>query len=419
MRFSSFRADRRDLATGLCVAVVLGLGVGATLPGDSPLRPLAGLGVALAVAPAVVLAFRRRAPLAVTWAVVALAAILPLVEWLSPGTLVRTGTELKTLPILPAAAPFAAYTAMAYGGNRRSALAAVAVLLLLAGVSAEVVPDTHDYGARHERSPGALQFRSLVLIGMAALLGLYVAARIRVVEALTERAERAERERHLLAEQVRAEERARLAAEMHDVVAHRVTLMVLQAGALRVRAQDEPTRAAAEEVRRTGATALEELRDVIGLLRRGEVDQAREVHEPLPDLSALVAESVAVGVRVELVETGDRPLASPVVGRTAYRVVQESLTNVHKHAPGASVTVHVRYSPRRVRIVVRNSAPDAGADTPLAAAGSGTGLRGLRQRVELIGGRLRAAPGRDGGFYVAVVLPAFVATSGPEPEPVP
>ncbi|MEV4008657.1 histidine kinase [Actinomadura sp. NPDC049753] len=265
--------------------------------------------------------------------------------------------------------------------------------------------------AQDTGSVEGIVFRSVVVVVGGALLGLYAAARRRVLQGLTERAERAERERHLLAERARAEERARLAAEMHDVVAHRVTLMVLQAGALRVRAPDEPTRAAAEELRGTGCQALEELRDVIGLLRR---DPGEAPSAPLPGLTALVAESAAVGVPVELAEHGDPPSASPAARRIAYRIVQEALTNARKHAPGAAVHVDVRYRTDGVALTVRNAAPSREPDAELAASGSGTGLAGLRERVELIGGTFEAGPHR-GGFRVEASLPAYVPLARPAP----
>jgi signal transduction histidine kinase len=203
-----------------------------------------------------------------------------------------------------------------------------------------------------------------------------------------------------------------------------VTLMVLQAGALRVRAADDGTRDAAEELRRTGCQALEELRDVIGLLRRAaEGDDDAPPAAPLPDLSALIAESGSVGVPVELDESGVPPAASPVAGRTAYRIVQEALTNVRKHAPGARVRVEVRYLPDGVRLAVHNTAPSRAADAELAGSGSGAGLAGLRERVELIGGSFSYGPDGDGGFTVEASLPALVPVrpapvpAGPQPEP--
>lgn len=249
----------------------------------------------------------------------------------------------------------------------------------------------------------------LLRTAVGPLLALYFDARRRLVLALTERAERAERERHLLAGQARAEERARLAGEMHDVVTHRVSLMVLQAGALRMTAADEATRQAAEELRAAGCQALEELRDLVGILRTApEGDRTPSV----PGFAALVAESTAVGTPVELVEQGDRALASPVVGRTAYRIVREALTNVRKHAPGARAVVRVEYDGAQVRLTVRNTPPTGRpGDTPLAATGSGLGLANLRQRIELVHGTLRAGHTADGGFCVEATLPAFVPTA--------
>src|SRR5690606_26893097 len=149
-------------------------------------------------------------------------------------------------------------------------------------------------------------------------------------------------------ERARAEERARLASEMHDVVTHRVSLMVLQAGALGVTARDEETRVAAEELRSAGCQALDELRDLVGVLQAtpGEAEDSGAVGAggsvATLDLSHLVAESESVGASVELVEEGDAARMSPVVARTAYRIVQEALTNVRKHAPGADARVRVR-----------------------------------------------------------------------------
>ena len=105
------------------------------------------------------------------------------------------------------------------------------------------------------------------------------------------------------------------------------------------------------------------------------------------------AESTAVGLPTELVEDGDPQLASPVVGRTVYRIVQEALTNAHKHAPGARVTVRVRYDPTEVRLEVRNTPPTRPVDAGLVGTGSGVGLASLRRRVELVGGTLHAGPG--------------------------
>jgi signal transduction histidine kinase len=241
------------------------------------------------------------------------------------------------------------------------------------------------------------------------LLGLYLSARQAMVRALRERAERAEAESALLAEQARAQERARLAGEMHDVVTHRLSLMVLQAGALGITATDEPTRHAAEELRAAGCQALDELRDLVGILRTMPEDGE---HQSLAGIAALVAESNAVGVPAELIEDGDPALASPVVGRTAFRVVREALTNVRKHAPGATVVVRIRYGEAEVAVSVCNS-PDAAAAGPLAATGSGLGIASLRQRIDLVHGTLRAGREADGGYCLEATMPAYVRTAEP------
>jgi signal transduction histidine kinase len=130
-----------------------------------------------------------------------------------------------------------------------------------------------------------------------------------------------------------------------------------------------------------------------------------------PDFAALVAESTAVGTPAELVEDGDPAVASPTVRRTAFRIVREALTNVHKHAPGARVTVQVGYEESRLRLTIRNTPPVGQPNRALADTGSGLGIASLRHRVELLHGTLRAGPAPDGGFCVEATLPAYVPTS--------
>jgi signal transduction histidine kinase len=254
---------------------------------------------------------------------------------------------------------------------------------------------------------------AIITIGLARtavgpLLALYFTTRRRLVQALTERAERAERERHLLAERARAEERARLAGEMHDIVTHRVSLMVLQAGALRMTATDEATKGAAEQLRVAGCQALDELRDLVGILRTAP---SGDQTPTTTGVAALVAESTHVGTPAELVEEGDSKVASPVVGRTIYRLVREALTNVRKHAPGARVTVRVQYGETHILLTVRNTPPPDGHGSALAGTGSGLGIAGLLQRVEVMRGTMHAGPTPDGGFVVEATLPAYVPTA--------
>ncbi|MET1071780.1 MAG: histidine kinase [Umezawaea sp.] len=248
---------------------------------------------------------------------------------------------------------------------------------------------------------------------LPALAALYLRARRELLDSLRERAERAEREQVLLAERARAEERRRLAEEMHDVVTHQLTLMVLHAGALGTESADPAARAAAEDIRSAGVKALAELRDLVGVLRNTDVTPAGEPVRPdAPDPRTLVVEARAVGETVSFAVDGDPGQIAPTVLRTAFRVVQESLTNARKHAPGAEVAVTMSYRPDGVTVRVANGAANRAPDGALARSGSGTGLLGLAQRVELTGGTLRTGPTPGGGYRVDAILPAYVPTRG-------
>jgi signal transduction histidine kinase len=338
------------------------------------------------------LVVRRRAPMLVIAILTGFTLLISLL--VSPaGALIpaHSGTVWA-----PYGTVLAAYGPFYYGRDRRTAFAAVGMMTLIV---ARV----------WEPSAGVLTI-AVLRTAVGPLLALYFSARHEMLQALRDRAERAERERYLLAERARAEERTRLAGEMHDVVTHRVSLMVLQAGALGITAADEATRQAAEELRAAGVQALDELRDLVGILRTAPED---EQAPGAPGLAELVAESTAVGTPAELAEQGDPALASPVVGRTVYRIVREALTNVRKHAPGAPVVVQVSYDESQVRVCVRNTAATAPPAAGLAGTGSGLGLASLRQRIELVHGTLRAGGTPDGGFCLEAAMPSYVPTAEP------
>ncbi|TDD33559.1 sensor histidine kinase [Actinomadura sp. KC06] len=232
----------------------------------------------------------------------------------------------------------------------------------------------------------------LIALGYGALIGWGALARARraLLESLRERARRAEAEQGRRVAEARMAERARIAREMHDVLAHRLSLLATYAGALEYRPDAPPEKLAhAAGVVRDGVhQALDELRDVIVLLREDEAEEGRP-QPVLDDVSRLVEESRDAGGRVELRDEVVDPGALPAAaGRTAYRVVQEALTNARKHAAGRPVRVELRGRPgTRLVIDVRNPLPsDPGAGP--AAPGSGTGLVGLTERVRLAGGRL-------------------------------
>ena len=249
-------------------------------------------------------------------------------------------------------------------------------------------------------------FTGPFLIGTWVAVGAYVGARRDLMVSLRDRAERAEAERELRSEQARLGERSRIAQEMHDVLAHKVSLIALHAGGLEVNPAVGPEKVegSARLIRETARQAMEDLREVLGVLRSDvSVDGADLAPVPrASDLQRLVRESRDAGVSV----TGEFTLPDDVpvlVGRTVYRVVQESLTNVHKHARGASTEVFV-YGVRGDGVTVRvtNVRPvAAGSLLP----GAGAGLVGLRERVQLAGGRLATGPTAEGGWRVEGWLP--------------
>ncbi len=244
----------------------------------------------------------------------------------------------------------------------------------------------------------------VLAIGFAVGWGLFVRVRRDLVDSLHERNAQLEQEGRLRADQARAAERERIAREMHDVLAHRISLLSLHAGALEYRpdAPPEEIAATAGVVREAAAAALEELRDVIGVLREGTEGSSRPPQPTLADLPTLIEESRAAGVRIE-VEL-DLPAAAGSVGRTAYRVVQEGLTNARKHAPGVLVEVRVTSSEEGLRIEIRNRAPLA-APPAQVLPGAGSGLIGLGERVQLANGELRHGWVPRGEFVLLATLP--------------
>ncbi|MEW2076987.1 sensor histidine kinase [Streptomyces sp. NPDC017966] len=283
-------------------------------------------------------------------------------------------------------------------------------------------------------------------IGVTApplLLGLYVGARRRLMESLRERADSLERELQLLAERAeeraewaRGEERTRIAREMHDVVAHRVSLMVVHAAALQAVARKDPEKAVrnAALVGDMGRQALTELREMLGVLRSGgdgvrrgagasvplaavgvaaaaaasrAVGEAEGAAEGpcLSEIEELVGQSAAAGMVVDLSVMGEVRSCAREVESTAYRVVQEALTNVHKHAAGAKTYVRLAYRVSEIAMQVENEPPPEAASSAGLPSG-GNGLVGMKERVSALGGVFVSGPTDAGGFRVSAVIPA-------------
>ncbi|HVX44557.1 MAG TPA: histidine kinase [Mycobacteriales bacterium] len=248
---------------------------------------------------------------------------------------------------------------------------------------------------------------SMVIEAAVVAWGMFVRARRQLIWSLRERAVRAESEQALRVEQARRRERERIAREMHDVLAHRISLLSLHAGALEFRPDAAPAEIgrAAGVIRSSAHQALQELREVISVLRDDPSEDPPERPQPtIADLSSLVEESRAAGTRVELtidISGAELPAST---GRTAYRIVQEGLTNARKHAHGVAVRVRVGGDEREgLRVVVSNPLP---VGVPAAVIpGAGSGLIGLAERVGLAGGTLKHGRDHTGTFRLDAWLP--------------
>jgi signal transduction histidine kinase len=247
-----------------------------------------------------------------------------------------------------------------------------------------------------------------LVVGVPVLLGLWIGIRRALIEQLRGQTERLEREQLLEAERAKAQERARIARELHDVVAHRVGLMVLHAGALEVSLTDPRAAEQAALVRQTGKEALDELRQVVGVLRDRDDGVPLDPQPTLADLDRLAQQSRDAGMEVRLTVEGERRRLPATVERAAYRLVQEALTNVHKHAATAATVGGVHSGRERLEVCVDNARPATGPDPGLAPTGGGHGLLGLRERVTLLGGTFQAGPRADGGFEVSASIPVEV-----------
>ncbi|MEV0117027.1 histidine kinase [Streptomyces sp. NPDC050844] len=239
-----------------------------------------------------------------------------------------------------------------------------------------------------------------------ALLGLYMGARRRLMAELRERAERAERDQQQRVLQARSDERAQIARDMHDVVTHRVSLMVLHATAL------EATKGASavdmgKQIGAIGREALTELRSLVEVLHtRSEAPLAPQ--PGLAELETLIADSRSLGTPATLELTGEHGTNHPpelpaLIEHAVYRVVQEALTNVHKHAADAETHVRVHCTRRLLHLTVINQHGIGG--NPSGLPSGGHGLLGIAERIRLVGGELTAGPTPDGGFEIAAEIP--------------
>jgi len=280
-------------------------------------------------------------------------------------------------------------------GNVRDAFQARIGVAVVLGGAAIVVFN------KPAHSTSEILFIPLVF-GICWLAGFALRERAQEAEAAEARAAEAEREREVAARIAVAEERARIARELHDVVAHAVSVMVLQVGAVRHKlpetlAQD---RDALQDVERAGRTALAEMRRLLSAMRREDDDLELAPQPGVDGLDALVEAVGRSGLPVELHVEGERRALPAGIDLSVYRIAQEGLTNALKHAHASHAELALRYEPREVRIEIRDD-----GDGPSIGDGLGQGLVGIRERVKIYGGDMTAGAADGGGFVLSARLP--------------
>ena len=391
--------SERPLLVDAVLAALVGIvSVAAALGGeshsDTALRSLDAGGIALLLAASATLVWRRRAPLLVFGANIALL-----------GTYLALGyTEDYT-----GYSVFAAVLTVASRRSLRTALAVGSACIAMVFILREP-----HFGFE------LLNVVQISAIVFAVFLGAYLRARRAYLESGEERAELEREDAELREERAVLDERGRIARELHDMVAHAMSVVSLQIGGARLTMTRDPARSdeALARAERASREALSELRRLLGVLQPGDETAAGLSPQPaVSDIAALLENARTAGLRIDQrVEGEPRPLG-PVVELSAFRIVQESVTNALRHAgPGAEALVVLRYGPAWVEVEVTNTG--SSLRPPSAAAGEprgGRGLIGMRERAAMLGGELSAGPLPDGGFRVSAHLPAEPL----EPEPGP
>jgi signal transduction histidine kinase len=281
-------------------------------------------------------------------------------------------------------------------GNLRDPVLARVGLAVVLGSMATIILN------RPGHSPGEVVFIPL-LFGIAWLAGFALNARAEQADAAEARAAQAERERETAARIAVAEERARIARELHDIVAHAVSVMVLQVGAVRHKLPEElaDESDALRGVEGAGRTALAEMRRLLAAMRDDGDDLELGPQPGLDSVGSLVAEVERAGLPVALHVEGETAPLPRAVELSAYRIVQEALTNALKHAHASRADVTLRYGPDELRIEVRDDGSGGGA----TSNGPGYGLVGVRERVKIYGGTMTAGTAPGGGFVLDARLP--------------
>jgi signal transduction histidine kinase len=382
-RVSTFRARVDPFAVDSIVAAVFAVSAGVSMALDSSFRPAAA-SIPTAVLACSALAWRRRRPLFTVAAMMTLLLVSTL-----------AGVPNDSVVMLGAVA-VATYSVGAHADSREAAAGGVlSVVVIWVSI---VIGGT-------DTLLDDLLF-TLFVYGGAWVVGRLVRSRqLHAVQA-EDRATLAEHDREEKAKRAVAEERARIARELHDVVAHSVSVMVVQAGAGRRVLDREPERSreAFSSIEETGRQALVEMRRLLGILRKDDEQLALAPQPSLEHVESLLEQVREAGMPVTLRVEGDpRPLP-PGIDLSAYRIVQEALTNALKHAGPASGEVVLRYGEDELELEISDDGRGASESSPSLASG-GNGLVGMRERVALYGGVLRAGQRPSGGYSLRVRMP--------------
>jgi signal transduction histidine kinase len=367
------------VAVVACVAAELELALSSGIQGSPWVNAIAAAGATLPIA------VRRRWPLA---AAITVAAVVALQEGLG-GDL----TENSITPLL--GLPMVVYGVSAYCDRRRAFFGLGAVLAL---VWTEVLLSDHEVGSD-------FLFTALLVFG-PWLVGRIVATRVELAAELSDKADRLEREQEKQAQLAVAQERARIARELHDVVAHNVSVMVVQAAAARRMIDHDANKAkdALGSVEQTGRAALKEMRRMVGMLGQGEDELLLTPQPSMDELDELIARAREAGLEVDLEVEGERKRLESGVDLSAFRIVQEALRNTLKHAGPARASIKLRYGDNDVEVDVSDNGRGVRTATENGAV-TGQGLVGMRERVAMLGGEIEAGYRKDGGFGVHARLP--------------
>jgi signal transduction histidine kinase len=375
-RLRPLAPHRRDAYVGLAlIALVVASVVTNAIRNDQPIAVLLIPGVLAAIL------LRRRRPAAALLIAVVVASA-------SPDNRALVVPVLAVLYTIALRAPWKLAAAAAAGA---------AVVAIIAGAA---------WGGSGVTDHGGLlgyAIGTTASCAAAVAVGLYVAARRRVIEGLREHAERLDRERELLADRAVAQERIRIAQELHDIVAHNVSLMVVEAQALGATAHDDKVSESTGAIAELGRQAMSEMHATLRLLRDdGEIPELSP-QPGLAQLDRLLEQLRRAGLEVELTVEGEPRRLAQGVDLSAFRIIQEALTNVVKHAAGARAKVSLAYHAQGMELTVTDSGAEASATT-LQQPSEGHGVIGMRERAALFGGSL-STEASPSGFKVTATLP--------------